>query len=207
MVEPKLLIDTPFKEIFDRDPIYDSIFSRSSPATLARFGCTCQIARRALQDYRSRAFDINTHLRRYISEPKAFRDLQARTGAIISGSTALQFMDRTFYPEADLDVYVYPQDYLDVGRFFMRDVEMGYVFKPNSRQDPDFEKANITLNFNPQIVEEDEIEDGADLYQIKGVQAVFTFISTTTPIREKVQVIVVHNSPLECILNFHSSRC
>ena len=42
---------------------------------------------------------------RYFADPAAFRELQLRTGLIISGSTALQFLDRTTYEGADLDIY------------------------------------------------------------------------------------------------------
>lgn len=43
------------------------------------------------------AFDINRCLSRFFTSPSAFRSLQARTGTLISGSIALQFLDRVRY--------------------------------------------------------------------------------------------------------------
>ncbi|KAF7971977.1 hypothetical protein HWV62_19315 [Athelia sp. TMB] len=42
--------------------------------------------------------------------------MQARTGTIISGSNAVQFMDRVNYEDADLDIYVNPGHGSTVGR-------------------------------------------------------------------------------------------
>ncbi|TDL14742.1 hypothetical protein BD410DRAFT_168231 [Rickenella mellea] len=53
-----------------------------------------------------------------------------------------------------------------------------------------------------------KVEDLGGTYLMSGVHAVFTFVSSLEchgGIPAKVQMIVVQNSPLECILNFHST--
>jgi hypothetical protein len=60
-----------------------------------------------VKDYFARAFNIEKRLSRYFDDPKSFRKLQAETLTVISGSTALQFFQRNFYPESDLDLYVH----------------------------------------------------------------------------------------------------
>ena len=45
-------------------------------------------------------------LSRYFHHPETFRHLQATTGTVISGSSALQFFDRSYYAKSDLDLYV-----------------------------------------------------------------------------------------------------
>lgn len=92
-----------FKDAFNRHPIYDKILSYLSPASLIRLGRASKLTLNAVQDFSYRAFDINCSPSRFISDPIAFRILQARTGTVVSGSFALQFFDRTFYPESDLD--------------------------------------------------------------------------------------------------------
>ncbi|KIJ42145.1 hypothetical protein M422DRAFT_171479, partial [Sphaerobolus stellatus SS14] len=54
-----------------------------------------------------RAFNINDFLKRFLKDPRKFRSLQTRTGALISGSQALQLLGRTRWPDSDLDLYIY----------------------------------------------------------------------------------------------------
>ncbi|KAG1817548.1 uncharacterized protein BJ212DRAFT_1349775, partial [Suillus subaureus] len=53
-------------------------------------------------------YNVNQHLSCYFLDPLSFCSLQAQTGLIISGSNALQFLDCTFYPKSDLDIYSHP---------------------------------------------------------------------------------------------------
>lgn len=109
----------------------DALPSCMSPATLIRLSRTSHATRRAVSGYFARAWDINRHLSRYFDDSTAFRTLQARTGTLISGSNALQFLDRSFYPGSDLDLYPHPQYTLEVARWIS---DQGYTFHPNSRQ-------------------------------------------------------------------------
>ena len=77
------------------------------------------------------AFCVDRLLSRYFTpaEILCFRELQCVTGALISGSTAVQFFDRETYPDSDLDVYV-EHRYVRTLTDWL--VKIGYKYKPLS---------------------------------------------------------------------------
>ncbi|TDL14741.1 hypothetical protein BD410DRAFT_691149, partial [Rickenella mellea] len=77
----------------------DVLFGHFSAAEIIRMSKTCVAAWKSIESYSSRAWSIHRNLRRFVKDAIEFRSLQARTGTVISGSVALQFIDRTFYPE------------------------------------------------------------------------------------------------------------
>jgi hypothetical protein len=192
--------------IFTLPPAFDAIFRGASPASLIDIGRTCRLARSATSSFHRRAFNINRHLSRFVSDPLSFRSLQARTATLISGSNALQFFDRTFYPESDLDLYTHLGNEQEVGQWLLED---GYTFVPNSIQTANFKSAT----FDGTVFIEDRMpanatqldEEHAQMYRISGVKGVYTFTkgSGTDPL--KVQIIVTESTPLHAILSFHSS--
>ena len=82
------------------------ILSFSSPASMLRLARVNRTMYFAIRSYMLHRYNINNHLSRFFPDPIAFRSLQARTASLVSGSNALQFFDRTFYEEADMDIYV-----------------------------------------------------------------------------------------------------
>ncbi|KAI5117825.1 hypothetical protein M0805_003303 [Coniferiporia weirii] len=205
--------------ILDRDGIYDCLFGYCTPATIFCLGRTCRLAYRSVQDYMKRAFDIEKHFSRYFTNPFTFRILQARTQALVSGSTALQFMDRTLYEESDLDIYVSWPQAAKVCEWIMNWGGKGYeYFVP---KDPDStetyesylekvaeEVANLHIpssedidtvvsNLPPLLLE----------YGWNNIHWVFNFRSTThagvDPLH--IQVIVTVRSPADSIFTFHST--
>ena len=164
---------------------------------MANLAKTCRSAHELVQSFLPRAFNINAALRRFFKEPLKFRSLQRESGMLISGSFALQFLDRTVYDDSDLDLYCNFQDREKMGLWLMNDE--GYTFAPNSLQDPDFRQASADA---PHVI------DLGPYVNLRGISTVFTF---TKKVREnsedvrKVQLIVVHRSPMEAILNYHSS--
>jgi hypothetical protein len=180
-------------------PIFDVFLSCSSPGTIARYSRCCRSSRKAVINFTRRAYNINRHLTRFFSEPLEFRAVQAHTGTLISGSNALQFLDRTFYEGSDLDLYVDDQYRKEIGHYLQKE---GYCFVPNGEQGPSFEGPTYqrceTTDF---IRRSTEIE----LYGMRGVVGVFDFVKVGFP-ELKVQLITAIRTPLEAILNFHSSR-
>lgn len=188
--------------ILTNDLLYDLTLCFTDPCTLMRTARTCRLAHSAVQSHITRYFNINNHLLAFFTDPLAFRSLQAKTGTLISGSNVLQFLDRTYYPEADLDLYCFYDARAEVGLWL---IEEGYRFAPNSRQDPSFHIA----------VDQARVPGTADMNnpysRMKGVSAVYTFIKRIEnqdgPNRRlKVQIIVAYNSPMEAIFHFHSSK-
>lgn len=205
MSQPKYI-----QSVFIRPPIFDAILSRTSPVSFIRFGCTCRVARDAVSNFCSRAFSINRHLLHYFSNPIDFRSLQARTGTLISGSNALQFFDRSFYPESDLDLYTHPGRSREVGLWLIRNE--GYHFVPSASQEGSFENLvkddwdGLARRYDEQT---DVNLEGGQRYRMAGIHAVYTFMKTTPYNKDsqlKVQIIEAETNPLQCVLSFHSCK-
>ena len=144
--------------------------------------------------YIKKAYDVNIILRRYFTDPLSFRLLQAYTGTIISGSTALQFFDRDFYPESDLDVYAPKAWGKEVGHFLLR---AGYVFVPSQSQHH---------TFDGEMQERRVVDATATYGNFRGIAGVFNFMKIAPGgTMLKVQLMVAVRSPMDVILRYHSS--
>jgi hypothetical protein len=191
-----------FLDFLNANPtLYDSVFACLSPATIARYSRTSRGCREAVISFQRRAYNINHHLSHFFDNPLEFRAIQARTGTLISGSNALQFLDRTFYDDADLDLYVDDINREEVGLYLIRN---GYCYKPRGKQavpfsGPDRPRYEVT-GLIPASTGE------TPYYGIQGVAGVFDFIKEGSP-RLKIQLVTAIYSPLEIILTFHSSAC
>ncbi|KJA24233.1 hypothetical protein HYPSUDRAFT_538032 [Hypholoma sublateritium FD-334 SS-4] len=109
----------------------DCLMDALSPRELLRYSRTCKTAYSIVQNYMKHAFCVDRLLSRYFSpaEINRFRELQYRTGALISGSTALQFFDSNTYPDSDLDVYVEHRFVRTLTDWL---VDIGYKYTPLS---------------------------------------------------------------------------
>ncbi|KAI0696059.1 hypothetical protein C8T65DRAFT_615610, partial [Cerioporus squamosus] len=126
------IINPTVAQMFARHPVYDNIFCHLSPASFVRMSRVCCDVQEATKDFASRAYNIDRRLRRYFSDPLAFRALMSRTGLLISGSFALQFFDRSFYPNSDLDLYVWTDEsVIEAGNWLKTE---GYIYKSSSDQ-------------------------------------------------------------------------
>ena len=198
------------EDIFIRPPIFELIFSSLSPVDLVRFARTCRLASNAISLFSERAYNINKHLLRFFSNPIGFRSLQAKTGTLISGSNALQFLDRAFYPESDLDIYTHPGHTREVGSWLIH--QEGYTFMPDEEQedfgslDWSFESWNAWETTHPRtdIVWEDM---HVQKYRISGLSDIYRFQKPSPSGGEplQVQIMAAEHTPLQCILGFHSS--
>lgn len=202
--QPKGILSPTVAQIFARHPIHDNIFIRLSAASLARMSSVCRDVRVVTIDFMVRAYNLNRRLSHFFRDPLAFRALQSRTLLVISGSFALQFLDRTFYPESDLDLYVRTHDsFREVGLWLQ---DEGYAYKPSSE-----EEARTFL---------EEVEDlDGETWQDYGsnrMTAVYNFerkpLNSASNDTRKVQVILPpldaldeYESPMKVIMGFHSS--
>lgn len=196
-------VDIPplYARLFGRAPIYDGVLSCLEPRSLLRVALTCRIVYFAVADFKARAFNVNRHFSRYFSDPLAFRSLQAKTNTLVSGSDALQFLDRTFYPESDLDLYTHPGHSFEVAQFLVQ-VE-GYQFAPREDQDQDWKQV---IRDNWDGTQRRVMIGTAEGYPLEGITAVWTFKKTGRKEETlRVQIIEATSSPVEAILDFHSS--
>ncbi|KAG1865802.1 hypothetical protein DFJ58DRAFT_770327 [Suillus subalutaceus] len=201
---PRLAYECAVGELFGRAPIYDAIFSCVSPHTLVRIGRSCRIAYAASKDFSHRAYNIHRHLSRYLSEPLNFRSLQARTGTLIAGSNALQFLDRTFYPESDMDLYVHPGHVREVLDYLVE--REGYKFRPDSTQPGDYREI-VSDEWDGTQIRDESLDDDELLlyYQIRGVESVLSIEKRSPDGLLKIQLIACKTSPFDAIINFHST--
>lgn len=145
--------------------------------------------------YFRRAFRIENLLRPYFLDyPRPdpvseFRSMQSSTGALISGSTALQFFARTRYDDSDLDLYV-NQDRVEKVLDFLKDA--GYTYVPRTGQAASLE---AQLKAPPRKLEPEEE------YNRAGFRDLFEF----TKEKKIIQVITAEDTPMKLILQFHSS--
>ncbi|KAI0076956.1 hypothetical protein K474DRAFT_1707754 [Panus rudis PR-1116 ss-1] len=177
----------------------DSFLDQCSPSTLARLAR--EPASRddsGLKNYMARRYDINEKLSRFFEDPITFRSLQAATSTLISGSTALQFFDRSFYPGSDLDLFTEFKYSEQLGKWLMD--EAGYVFEPTDRS-PDFDRA--WRYANNKTVDPIYPTDA-------GVAAVFTFTKPSAndgdaPLKVQVVTCEKRKQPIDVITQFHST--
>ena len=180
--------------LLTEDTFYVTIFDYCSARSLVLLLRTCRPVNNAVRMYMDKRFNINRILDRYFSDAMSFRFLQARTGTLISGSSALQYFDRSFYPTSDLDIYVSRVWAREVGQFLL---QQGYQFCRDSSQHP---------TFNSALKEKRVANATAHYGNFKGIAAVFTFKKGQAKGEDlKVQVMASVRSPMEVILRFHSS--
>ena len=178
----------------DKDILLLDYCSARSLVSLRR---TCTTFKTAVDMYITQRFNVDRILTRYFTDPKSFRYLQACTGTLISGSSALQFFDRSFYPHSDLDLYVSKVWGPRVGHFLSQE---GYSFVPGQHQHPTFDSAVI----------ESEAQTNAAVHvygNFKGIAGVYTFEKIGKDGDTlKVQIMFAARTPIEVILRFHSSE-
>ena len=197
-----------FDRAFTVPSVADTIFTYVSVVDLFRFGRTCRRAHVAVSSSRRRLFNIHRHLSYFLIDPLGFRDLQARTGTLISGSNALQFLDRTTYSKSDLDVYTHRRHGLEVGKWLMEHED--YQFEAVNKQPLDFQHHMLPQDLpRPSVIhladDKDELEKKP--YSNEGIEGVYEFskVSKDGAHSFKIQVVTTVHAPIDCIMRFHSS--
>jgi hypothetical protein len=181
--------------------ISDGVLCSLSLTALCRLSLTCKVANEAVEDYRRRAWNINTYLRRFFHDPLAFRSLQARTDTIIYGFSALEFFSWLSHPNTNLDICVPLQHVLKVGQWLMSADGGGYSFRRSQDQDPDFEKnAELIIDGNMALVESPD-----DAFS--GVAAIYSFVrSKDGGCSAGIQMTVAESSFFKILFNSSSSE-
>lgn len=218
---------TPFERAFHCADVYDKINSRITPGTAVKLAQTCHAARDARTCFNRRAFNINRHLGRFFNDPVAFRSLQAQTGTLVSGSSALQFFDREIYEGSDLDVYLHPGHLERVGGWLME--EEGYTYMTEDPSTPvtpqptlnNFEAFKMActamdrhiaypspvFNLNVRRPTDNPLSRTVRYLQPDVIQGCMTFVRDLGSQNQRlVQLMTTKYNPLDAILQFHSSE-
>ncbi|KAM5531324.1 hypothetical protein V8D89_015004 [Ganoderma adspersum] len=128
----------------------------------------------AVQQFRGHS--INQQLAHFFEDPLSFRSIMAQTHTVISGSFALQFLDGTYYPNSDLDLYILPNDTLLVlGAYLLC---QGYIYGPKEWQQEEFledtQHVLATLDVIPDIEDKDTPN-----YQSKSIHTIILVFYST----------------------------
>ncbi|KAJ7205021.1 hypothetical protein GGX14DRAFT_569168 [Mycena pura] len=138
-------------------------------------------------------FSLDRLLTRFFADASTvsqFRAIQRRTGALVSGSIALQLFDRSTWPESDLDLYVSSAN-SDV------DIVVGFIERDGYKLDsPIPQGANLTTPLDiASIIDENST------YPLIGIEDVLTFCKGN----KKIQVVLTTSTPMEVVLGLHST--
>ncbi|KZV93091.1 hypothetical protein EXIGLDRAFT_674411 [Exidia glandulosa HHB12029] len=203
-------------KILTSPPVFDALYEFCGPGTLCRVAKTCNGAHQAVDNYLTHTLSATTQLARFFGQDALeFRRLQAELQFIISGSQALQLLERTVYPKSDLDIYVFPLDAEVLGRWILA---RGYEFTHwHGNGIPDHTVAGLAfaaaLAGMPDLIDTDIPHNppARDWYDIPHVRAVFNFEKRVPGLAEgdddtrQVQIIVADITPVQAVLGFHAT--
>jgi hypothetical protein len=162
------------------------IFNRCETQDIFQLSQTCSSMREVTRRYWAEVLNAKRVLQPFFStegQMLQFLNMLSDTGAIVSGSTALQLFARTTFNDTDLDVYVERLCYDDALR------QMNVAGFHNITQDDS--KLSYVMGDSYPFV--DEIE------RIQGL--------VCDSNKEKIiQIIATKGSPITAVLNFHSSK-
>jgi hypothetical protein len=178
---------------------HNLLISMLGPLESHRLSLTSRGAYEAISSFRRRAFCIDKILAPFISDQSSFHRLMDTTGAVISGSQAVHFFERTLPNyEADLDVYV-EQCSVNQLAFFLISKE-GYFYIPKSIK---IMTEHDTLSEDGTESEDStESDDSTSYHSGSGIAGVYDLLH---PNGKKIQLIAAIEATMTIILRFHSS--
>ncbi|TRM55925.1 hypothetical protein BD626DRAFT_415175, partial [Schizophyllum amplum] len=179
------------------DSCDDLICSCLDTDDLIRYALVCRDTYRTVTSYRARAFDIRRTLGPFFDDTEIIqlRRTLGTSGAVISGSVAVQFFERRLFDGCDLDLYVERHTVSHVFAFLGG---CGYAYRPNSGQPPTLQDV---LNNGGSLCR-DTSEDTS--YAMRSICGVFNFARRSSP-DTIIQVLVATHTVLDVILGFHST--
>ncbi|EJD32614.1 hypothetical protein AURDEDRAFT_77566 [Auricularia subglabra TFB-10046 SS5] len=155
---------------------------------------TCNSCHTLLDIKLHRLYNIDAFLAELFNHPAEFRYLQACTGLLVSGSQALQFLDRNRYGSADVDLYVGARAaFVVVDWLLLR----GYVLL-SQRSPFRHERASCMA----EVLRHARVPGSS--YFLRQGHALYQFTSPCG--RRKIDLIVATRSALSAVLDFHSSK-
>jgi len=189
------LITCPF-EVLTR------LLSFLSVRRLYVIGRTSKTLKSVLEAYTTIAWDLNRRFKPWFSDIKGFRRALHEANGVVSGSQALQFFDRDYYPDSDMDIFVRAGGVETMSKWLTRH---SYTYKDES-----LSQSNISLKERIFALSARAIESKSNTD--RPMLGVFNFTKPKRGKTEKrgvfkVQVIAVDIEPIKYILfEFHSSE-
>ncbi|KAJ6579172.1 hypothetical protein DFH09DRAFT_913344 [Mycena vulgaris] len=155
-----------------------------------------------MQQYRKIVWDPDRHFQPWFGDcTEDFRSVLYESGAIVSGSQILQFLDRTTYLNSDMDIFLRIGGVLTMGNWLEA---RGYS------RTCDSEDYVNHFKFQRDVIQTAcrVITGGARLETaVKGVYNYRRFVGSTTDIyNQKIQLVAVDTNPVQHLLfDFHST--
>ncbi|MCJ1371710.1 hypothetical protein MMC20_002929 [Loxospora ochrophaea] len=87
-------------------PIFDQICSYLHPADIFALQRSCKKLSNVYNVLLRTQWNVDRGLRRFVKDPRRLRSLLGEHDALLSGSVALQFFERTTWPECEMKVFV-----------------------------------------------------------------------------------------------------
>lgn len=175
----------------------DAFFSTWPLDSIIRLSASSFRVQSAFKAYKRAVWDPDLFFARWFSRPLSFREVLGECGAIVSGSQALQFFDRTVYDDSDLDIFMQLDRFTLMHRWLS---SAGYKMTGMREQ--------YQIEQRVRFLREAE-ERGEKSRSV--LRAVFSysrhdglFGMTRTRV---IQVVIVESDPVEFILSdFHTSE-
>ena len=219
---------TPFEKAFHCTDVYNRINSMIPPHSSVMLSQTCYTANDARASFTRRTFNINCHLGHFFQNPLEFHTIQAETGTIISGSSALQFFDREIFEDSDLDLYLYPGHLERIDTWLMKSECYIYITEdPNvpvteqqtSHRFQAFKTAFMLIDcpiLHPSPVFSLDIHHpglevpsspSVPYFSTDVIKGCMIFVCNMGSHNQRlVQLMVTEYNPLDALLQFHSSE-
>ncbi|KAF7985428.1 hypothetical protein HWV62_5151 [Athelia sp. TMB] len=178
----------------------EMVLEDASPTTIARLASTCQMLNKEVKRFIRSTYNINTFLAAYFDDVPSFRGLQARTGTIIGGSTAVAFFNRKRYDEDNVNIFANPGCAYEVARHLI-DIQH-YRYVPLGTDDPqefvDGEEDAAMRLTSKHITER--------RYSVSTLTKVFRFTGVNSlGLTVEVLLMATTRSVMHAILNTHST--
>ncbi|KAJ6464316.1 hypothetical protein DFH09DRAFT_1346829 [Mycena vulgaris] len=153
-----------------------------------------------LQHYRQLVWDVDIHFRPWFQNPAEFRSILRITGAVVSGSQILQFLDRTNYLSSDMDIFLRIGGVTRIGKWLsLQGYRFGSLASDYQTFDVQVQRLSRML-----VAQNSSLPHGPPIRNVYNYQR-FVASPSVTYI-QKVQLVVVDMDPVHHVLfDFHST--
>ncbi|PPR03127.1 hypothetical protein CVT26_004661 [Gymnopilus dilepis] len=180
------------------EPVVFRIFHACDLLSLLAISRTSKMLRGLYAVYRQAVWDPDDHYKRWFHDVDYFKSLLRKCGAVVSGSFALQFFGRFFYPSSDMDIFLRVAGADDLCYWLC---DEGYSYEDSSSDYGGLDGSS-SLHFSKAVLNKSSFHD-----PLLGVYAFQKSRKHHNGREEvlRVQIVVVDTEPIHHVLfDFHS---
>lgn len=182
-----------FYELFFKNELGTQLFDMLNPQNLFNVRMCSKQAKAMVDTYVETHFGLAKRLSKWFVDVAEFRRLQGATSTIIFDSMALAFLDRDEHAHGDLDLAVWRMHASQVLLYPERE---GYCYWPTTLGASTWSEA---LDIIDRKDWDNDIH--APFFQT------LSFLRPNNGSRTRVDITIADESPIEWVLNAHSSMC